>query len=103
MFGPWNAPLIASASGTAYISNSSLGGKSVWVIADNGYAFYYAHLSGFNVKSGSRVVGGQTVVGYNGDSGNARGGAPHLHFEIHPGGRGARAVNPYPTVAAACR
>lgn len=103
MFGPWNAPLIASASGTAYISNSSLGGKSVWVIADNGYAFYYAHLSGFNVSSGSRVVGGQTVVGYNGDSGNARGGAPHLHFEIHPGGRGARAVNPYPTVAAACR
>lgn len=102
MMGPYGAPLYASASGIAYTSNSSLGGRSVWVVADYGTAFYYAHLSGTNVNSGSRVSVGD-VVGFNGDTGNASGGAPHLHFEIHPGGRGSAAVNPYPTLVAACR
>lgn len=102
MMGPYGAPLYAVASGIVYTANSGLGGRSVWVVADYGVAFYYAHLSGYNVSSGSRVSTGD-VVGFNGDSGNASGGAPHLHFEIHPGGRGAAAVNPYPTLVSACR
>lgn len=102
MMGPYGAPLYASASGVVYTGNSGLGGRTVWVVADYGVAFYYAHLSDYNVSSGSRVSKGD-VVGFNGDSGNASGGAPHLHFEIHPGGRGAAAVNPYPTLVSACR
>jgi hypothetical protein len=54
-----------------------------------------AHLKSFNhdLGNGAAVKQGQ-VIGYNGDSGNAQGGAPHVHFEVHP--RGGAAVNPKP-------
>lgn len=102
MFAPWNEPMYAVAAGTVFIRNGGLGGKVIWLTANNGVAYYYAHLSDWNVGNGQRVNQGQTI-GFNGDTGNARGGRPHLHFEIHPGGRGSPAVNPYPTLISACR
>lgn len=52
------------------------------------------------LKSGNRVEAGQPV-GYVGDSGDADGIASHLHFEVHPNGRGA--VSPYPYLRKARR
>lgn len=46
------------------------------------YFAFYAHLTSAVVLPGSIVRAGQ-LVGYTGRTGNASGGAPHLHFEIH--------------------
>jgi murein DD-endopeptidase MepM/ murein hydrolase activator NlpD len=96
IMGPYGAPLIAAENGTiAKLGDASLGGKKLWVKGDGGTSYYYAHLSAFvpGMANGDRVCAGQ-VVGYLGDSGNAQGTPPHLHFEIHPDG--GAATNPYP-------
>lgn len=100
LMAAYGEPMYAVQSGRVRLSTSSLGGKGIHLYANTGFRYYYAHLSDWNVSNGATVSQGQTI-GFNGDTGNARGGAPHLHFEIHAPGMGA--VNPYPTLVAACR
>lgn len=101
MIAARGVPIVAIYSGRVYrLSNSSLGGKSVYFYSDAGDLYYYAHLDGFgDISPGQNVPAGY-VLGYNGSTGNAPSWLPHLHFEYHPGG--GSAVNPYPLVRGLC-
>jgi len=101
LFADRGTPLVAAESGVIQrLGQASLGGNKLWVKGDSGTEYYYAHLTAFaaGMADGVRVNGGD-VVGYVGDTGNARGTPPHLHFEVHP--NGGEAVNPYPLLKAA--
>jgi murein DD-endopeptidase MepM/ murein hydrolase activator NlpD len=95
LMAAFGTPLRAVSDGVIQVSSSDLGGLSVKLIQPDGTFFYYAHLSAVpDGIEGAQVTVGD-LVGFVGDSGNAK-GTPHLHFAIHPGG-GAPAP-PKPTI-----
>lgn len=102
IFGPMGAEVYAITDGViSRHTSGGLGGISIYLQGDDGNLYYYTHLQDRAPLGalGTRVEAGDHIA-FNGDSGNARGGAPHIHFERKPGG--GASVNPYPYVAAAC-
>ncbi|HUH06806.1 MAG TPA: M23 family metallopeptidase, partial [Egibacteraceae bacterium] len=102
MFAPMGADAYAITDGViARHSTSRLGGLGLYLAGDDGNVYYYAHLQEIlpTYRPGARVESGERIA-RNGDSGNAYGGAPHIHMEVRPGG--GPNVNPYPFTAAAC-
>ena len=95
IMAPHGTALFACETGTVVrMRENVLGGITLKILGESGTEYYYAHLSAYaaGVGEGQPVVAG-TVVGFVGNTGNARYTAPHLHYEIHPGG--GPAVNPY--------
>ncbi len=102
VFAPMNHPTYAITSGVVQRhSRSPLGGLGLYLRGDDGNVYYYAHLNSIEPAGavGRRVTAGQ-LIARNGATGNASPSAPHVHFELHPGG--GAAINPYPWLAAAC-
>ncbi|TCM65114.1 peptidase M23-like protein [Acinetobacter calcoaceticus] len=81
----------------ASMKGNNLGGTVIWMLGPNNSWHYYAHLSGHRsgLKEGDFVSKG-TLIGYVGNTGNARHTAPHLHYGLYLSGKGRGAVNPYP-------
>lgn len=66
------------------VRDGGLGGRQVWVLGPARERYYYAHLEGW--RDGlvrGEVVDAGTLLGYVGDSGNAKGTPPHLHWGIY--------------------
>ncbi len=93
ILAPRGLPVYAIVGGTLDIRSPGRN-AGLWAILRgvDGDQYWYMHLDGWAVGDGARVTAGQ-LIGFNGDTGNARGTTPHVHFEQHPGGGGA--VNPY--------
>ena len=95
IFAARGTPVRAPADGVVRFSTESVGGLSAYVRGSDGTIYYMTHLDRFptDIASGARVRQGQTV-GFVGNTGNAEGGAHHVHFQLHPGG--GAPVNPKP-------
>lgn len=101
MFAAMGTPVAAITDGSiTRRSSSTLGGLYIYFTGSDGTEYFYTHLSGYSdVPVGRRIDGG-THIGYVGNTGNARGTPPHLHFEVAPPNRGT--INPTPTARRAC-
>jgi len=97
IFARKGKPIRAPFDGVMSNGHSELGGKGVVVFGAEGYV-YNGHMSKFAPE---RQVETGDIVGYVGNTGNARGGPTHDHFEWHPGN--GDAVNPFPYLKKVCR
>lgn len=78
------------------VGSGSSSGKYVNTANPGGETFIYMHLDDIadGVKAGTELKKGD-LIGYVGNTGNASGGAPHLHFEVRDG---REATDPYPRI-----
>jgi murein DD-endopeptidase MepM/ murein hydrolase activator NlpD len=97
LFAGRGAANVAVVAGSVGENSGGLGGTAALLQGDDGNQYYYAHLS--EIVGGARRVSQGELIGRTGNSGNARGGPTHTHFEIRIGGR---RVNPYPTLRTNC-
>jgi len=91
IFAPMGTPIYAPMDGKIQNTSGDLSGLAVRFFDSNGNKYFMGHLSG---QSGpNRAVKAGEVIGYVGNTGNAKGTSPHVHFQYHPNGE--RAVDPY--------
>src|SRR5580765_3895416 len=106
------SPAVAVEAGKIkFWTTSATAGCMLYLYGDSGTTYLYIHLNNDltmkndnqgtcvagtsyapGLKDGARVAAGQ-LVGFVGDSGDANGIHPHLHFEVHP--NDGAAVDPY--------
>lgn len=94
IFAARNTPIRATTRGVVLnVGPNGLGGRTVMILGPGGQRHYYAHMEKYPELERGEWIEAGTVVGFVGDSGNAKGTPPHLHYGIYAGGG---AINPYP-------
>ena len=88
VYAPVGSPVLAVADGVVFsVGWNAVGGWRLWLQDAHGNEFYYAHLSAYSpLAVDGAVVRAGDVLAFVGDTGDAEGTPPHLHFEIHPAG-----------------
>lgn len=94
IFAPSGTAVVAPVSGKVRQIDGTLGGLQFWLDGDDGNLYIGTHLSDFGLDG--QVKAGD-LIGYIGQTGNAKSTPPHLHFEIIVDGI---EVNPYPILKA---
>ena len=100
IFAPKGTAVVAVADGIiSYIGEQPKGGQVIWLTTESGASFYYAHLDRWapGLYEGMEVRSGD-LLGYVGNTGNARTTPPHLHFGVN---QNDEMVNPYPILTRA--
>ena len=113
MIAARHTPVVAAEAGTVKRwTTSASAGCMLYLYGRSGTTYLYIHLNNDlgagndnrgrcidgvayapGLRDGQKVAAG-ALLGFVGDSGDANGIHPHLHFELHPGG--GHAVSPYP-------
>lgn len=94
IFAEKGTPVLSTTEGMVLRrQETALGGYVVWVLGPGGHRHYYAHLDQPALLTARDRVQAGSVLGYVGNTGNAKTTPPHLHYGIYTG---AGAVNPYP-------
>jgi murein DD-endopeptidase MepM/ murein hydrolase activator NlpD len=102
IFAPRGQPVVAPVSGEVVnVGYTETGGNRVTIRRGDTY-FYLCHLDTIppNIRPGMQISAG-TQIGTVGNTGNARGTSPHLHFSIYKNGDYRNTVNPFQYLMAA--
>jgi len=100
IFAPRGTAVVAVADGiVSYIGDQPKGGHCLWLTTEAGASFYYAHLDRWapGLYEGMEVRSGD-LLGYVGNTGNAKYTPSHLHFAVN---ENDEMVNPYPILTRA--
>lgn len=95
IFAKKGTPVYSATEGYVLrVGENRLGGKVIFIYGAGGRRYYYAHLDDFapELKAGDYVTT-DTLIGFVGNTGNARNTPPHLHFGVYGAGG---AMNPMP-------
>lgn len=95
IFAARGTPVLSATEGIVIrVGTNELGGQVVNVLGPGRQVHYYAHLDSFgSFKPGHFVFPGN-ILGYVGNTGNARDTPPHLHYGVYDPVTGA--INPWP-------